>query len=53
MYKLYTEVSTGRSGQRAATTNVALHVGLQDSTIGTTKIRHILAAMDTPPPSRT
>ena len=31
---------------------MALHVGIQDSTIGITKMRHILAAMNTPPPSR-
>lgn len=30
----------------------ALDVGLQDSTTGTTKIRHILAATNTPPPSK-
>ena len=31
---------------------MALHVGLQDSTIGITKICHILAATNTPPPSQ-
>ena len=53
MYKLYSEIETGRCGQRAATMNVALHIGLQDSTTATTKFRHILTAMDTPPPSHT
>ena len=48
MYKLYTEVDTGSCGQKPATSNVALHVGLQDSTIGITKMRHILAATNTP-----
>ena len=28
------------------------HVGLQDSTMGNTKLRHILATTNTPPPSR-
>ena len=37
MYKLYSEIETGRCGQRATTTNVALHIGLQDSTTATTK----------------
>ena len=31
---------------------MALHIGLQDSTIGITKIYHILAATNIPPPSR-
>ena len=52
MHKLYTEVDTGSCGQKPATSNVALHVGLQDSTMGITKMRHILAATNTPPPSR-
>ena len=52
MYKLYDEVDTGSCGQKPATSNVALHVGLQDSTIGITKMRNILAATNTPPPSR-
>ena len=53
MYKLYSEIETGHCGQRAATTNVALHIGLQDTTTATTKFRHILTAMHTPPPSHT
>ena len=52
MYKLYTEVDIGSCDQKPATSNVALHVGLQDSTIGITKMRHILAATNTSPPSR-
>ena len=52
MYKLYTEVDTGSRGQKPATSNVALHIGLQDSTIGITKMRHILAVTNTPPPNR-
>ena len=52
MYKLYDEVDTGSCGQKPATSNVTLHVGLQDSTVGITKIRNILAATNTPPPSR-
>ena len=53
MHTLYSEVDTGSCGKKkTATTNVALHVGLQDSTMGITKMRHILAATNTSPPSR-
>ena len=52
MHKSFTEVDTGSCGQNPATSNVTLHDGLQDSTIGITKMRHILAATNTPPPSR-
>ena len=48
MYKLYAEVGTGRCSLKPTTSNGALHAGLQDSTIGITKIRHILAATNTP-----
>ena len=47
MYKMYTEVDTGSCGHKPATSNVALHAGLQESTIGITKMRHIH-----PPPSK-
>ena len=45
-------MDTGSCGKKPVTSKVALHVGLQDSTIGITKICHILAATNTPPPSR-
>ena len=53
MHTLYNEVDTGSCGKKkTATSNVAIHVGLQDSTTGITKMRHILAATNTPHPSR-
>lgn len=54
MFKLYKDIPTpGKKGRRAAAPNAALQVGLQDSAIGSTKARVLLAAMDTPPPTRT
>ena len=52
MYKLYSEVNTGSRGQKPCAPNVAIHVGLQDTTMGNTKLRHILPTTNTPPPSR-
>ena len=52
MYKLYSEVNTGSRGQKPCAPNVAIHVGLQDTTMGNTKLRHILTTTNTPPPSR-
>ena len=36
MYKLYSEVNTGSRGQKPCAPNVAIHVGLQDTTMGNT-----------------
>ena len=52
MYKLYSEVNTGSRGQKPCAPNVAIHVGLQDTMMGNTKLRHILPTTNTPPPSR-
>ena len=52
MYKLYSEVNTGSRGQKPCAPNAAIHVGLQDTTMGNTKLRHILPTTNTPPPSR-
>ena len=52
MYKLYSEVNTASHGQKPCAPNVAIHVGLQDTTMGNTKLRHILATANTPPPCR-
>ena len=51
-YKLYSEVYTGSRGQKPYAPNVAIHVGLQDSTLGNTKLRHIQVTTNTPSPSR-
>ena len=52
MYKLYDEVPTGGRGQKPATTNVALQIGLQDSAISNTKMCYLLTSANVPPPSR-
>ena len=52
MYKLYDEVPTGGRGQKLATTNVALQIGLQDSAISNTKMCYLLTSANVPPPSR-
>ena len=38
-YKLYSEVYTGSRGQKPYAPNVAIHVRLQDSTLGNTKLK--------------
>ncbi|XP_070537228.1 uncharacterized protein [Ptychodera flava] len=52
-YNMYKDVQSDRRGAKAAAPNVALQVGIQDSPIGNTKIRQILATADIDPPSRT
>lgn len=52
LYKLYTEVPKEGVGAKRATCNVGLQVGLQDSSIGNTAARKIIAATNTPPPAR-
>ena len=51
-YKLYKEVSSSKRGPNAATANVSLAVGLQDTPIGNTKCRYLLTSIDIPPPAR-
>ena len=51
LYKLYSEVSKTGPGAKAAACNVGLQVGLQDSPIGNTRARMLIAATNTPPPS--
>ena len=51
-YKLYREVPKSGPGPKAAVPNYALQVGLQDTTMGNTKARLVLAATGTPPPAR-
>jgi hypothetical protein len=52
LFNLYKEVETQSRGPKAAAPNMALQVGLQDTTTGNTKARAIIAAINTPPPSR-
>ena len=51
-FKLYNEVQHKGPGAKRAACNVGLQVGLQDSPIGNTKARMLLASTNTPPPSR-
>ncbi len=48
--KLYKEVPSNKSGPRAAAVNVGLSIGLQDTPMGNTRARVLLACMDIPPP---
>lgn len=50
--KLYEEAASTRPGPRPAATNIGLAVGLQDTPLGNTRCRSLLAAMDVPPPAR-
>lgn len=52
LFKLYTEVHKQGPGPKPASCNVGLQVGLQDSPIGNTRLRSILASTNTPPPCR-
>ena len=49
--KLYYEVPTEGPGQRPATANVALQIGLTQSMISNTSIRQILMSTNIPPPA--
>ena len=50
--KLCDEVPTAGRGQKPATTNGALQIGLQDSAISNTKMYYLLTSANVPPPSR-
>lgn len=53
LHKLYEEVSSaGRRGAKAAAPNVGWQVGLQETPMGNSKSRVLLAAANVPPPSR-
>lgn len=51
-YKMYKEIETNLPGPNAAAPNVSLAVGLQDTPIGNTKARLLIASMDVPPPAK-
>ena len=50
--KLYKEIEINKPGPNAATTNVGLAIGLQDTPVGNTRARVLLSNMDIPPPCR-
>ncbi|KAL5018802.1 hypothetical protein ScPMuIL_004524, partial [Solemya velum] len=51
-YKLYKEVPTKKPGPNAGAPNIGLGIGLQDTPVGNTRARLMLANMDAPPPAR-
>ena len=51
-YKLYNEVNTGKPGPSPACMNLTFQAGLQDTPMGNTRARYLLASADVPPPSR-
>ncbi len=48
--KLYKEILSNKPGPSAAAVNVGLSIGLQDTPMGNTRARLLLACMDIPPP---
>lgn len=52
LHKLYTEVPSTRRGAKAAAPNLGWQVGLQETPMGSSKSRVLLAAANIPPPSR-
>lgn len=51
-YKLYEEIKTDKPGPNPAAINLMFQAGLQDTPIGNTRARYLIAATDIPPPSR-
>jgi len=52
-YKLYEEIKTNKPGPNPAAVNMMFQAGLQDTPMGNTRARYLLAATDIPPPSKT
>jgi hypothetical protein len=52
LQKMYREAATTGRGPKPAAPNVGLAVGLQDTPMGNTRCRLLLASMDIPPPAR-
>ncbi len=51
LFKLYDEAPQQGRGTRSAACNIGLQVGLQDTSIGNTRARMLIASTNTPPPS--
>jgi len=51
-YKLYKEIKTNKPGPNPAAINRSFQAGLQDTPMGNTRARYLLAATDIPPPAR-
>ena len=52
MFTLYDEVPSAARGRKSAAPNLGLQVGLLNAPVGNTKARLLMAATNTPPPSR-
>jgi hypothetical protein len=52
-YNLYEEIKTNKPGPNPAAVNMMFQAGLQDTPMGNSRARYLLAATDIPPPSRT
>lgn len=52
MFKLYEEVNSGKRGQKAATANVGLSIGLAQTSSGPSSIVKLYASCNIPPPTR-
>ena len=52
LHKLYAEVPSVSRGAKTAAPNLGWQVGLQETTMGNTKARVLLAAANVPPPSK-
>ena len=51
MFKLYEEVQSAGRGPKSAACNVRLQIALQDTPIGNTRARMLIACTNTPPPA--
>jgi hypothetical protein len=52
-YKLYEEIKTNKPGPNPAAVNMMFQAGPQDTPMGNTRARYLLAVTDIPPPSKT
>lgn len=52
MHKLYEEIPSNKRGPKVAAPNMALAVGLQETTIGNTKAQFLIASTNIPVPCR-
>lgn len=52
-YKLYQEAENKKPGPNPAAANIGLAIGLQDTPVGNTRARLLMANMNIPPPTKT
>ena len=51
-FKLYKEIISNKPGPNPAAPNIGLGIGLQDTSLGNTGARLVMANLDLPPPAR-